>query len=134
MVIDASVVFKWLVEEPDSPAAIALIGQEDLVAPTLLHSEVGNALWVRIARSELDIDGAEEQLQSLGDLLTTIDETPLIPRALTLAATIDHPVYDCIYLALAEQRADRLITADMRLLRKVRATPYGHLVVELGAA
>ena len=45
MIIDASVAFKLIVEEPGSEEAIGWIGRTDLVAPSLVHAEVGNALW-----------------------------------------------------------------------------------------
>lgn len=52
--------------------------------------------------------------------------TPLMVRALDLSLKLDHPAYDCFYLALAETRASDLVTADGAFLRKVaeaRVTP-----------
>jgi predicted nucleic acid-binding protein len=34
---------------------------------------------------------------------------------------LDHPVYDCLYLALAEAEGDVLLTADAAFERKTRA-------------
>ena len=36
-------------------------------------------------------------------------------EALALACHLDHPVYDCLYLALARREAAVLVTADKRL-------------------
>jgi predicted nucleic acid-binding protein len=36
-------------------------------------------------------------------------------EALALACHLDHPVYDCLYLALARREAALLLTADQRL-------------------
>ena len=36
-------------------------------------------------------------------------------EALALACHFDHPVYDCLYLALARREASVLLTADQRL-------------------
>jgi predicted nucleic acid-binding protein len=36
-------------------------------------------------------------------------------EALALACHLDHPVYDCLYLALARREAAQLLTADQRL-------------------
>jgi predicted nucleic acid-binding protein len=36
---------------------------------------------------------------------------------------LDHPAYDCLYLALAELRSAMLLTQDQRLLRKVQEVP-----------
>ena len=37
-----------------------------------------------------------------------------IERALTIAAEIDHPVYDCLYLAVAMHHGIHVMTADRR--------------------
>ena len=39
----------------------------------------------------------------------------LLAEALALACHLDHPVYDCLYLALARREAAVLVTADQRL-------------------
>ena len=39
-------------------------------------------------------------------------------KAAALAVQIDHPVYDCVYLACAEAEAAPLVTADERLSRR----------------
>jgi predicted nucleic acid-binding protein len=46
LVVDASVAAKWLVTEPLSDRALALLGgANELIAPDLLLPEVGNILW-----------------------------------------------------------------------------------------
>ena len=132
MIIDASVAFKWLIEEPDSPRAIAWIGRDSMFAPALLHIEVGNALWKRFRRGELgSIDGAAEQLAGLGQLIGFVDETSVVPRAFELASELGHPIYDCVYLALAESRDDRVLTADLRFLQSVKDTDHASKVMPL---
>ena len=133
MIIDASVAFKLVVEEADSAEAIAWIGRSELVGPTLIHAEVGNALWKRVRKNELADDGEiEARLADLARYIRTVDETMLVPRALRLAIDLAHPVYDCVYLALAEALDDALLTADRRFLRAVAATPHKARVRELG--
>jgi predicted nucleic acid-binding protein len=50
----------------------------------------------------------------------------LARRALEMAASLDHPIYDCFYLALAEQLDAMLVTADDRLLCRLQGTAWGH--------
>lgn len=133
MIIDASVAFKLIVEEPGSEEAIAWIGRAELIGPTLVHSEVGNALWKRVRMGELAEDSEiADRLADLDHYIRTIDETPLVPRALQLAIDLAHPVYDCIYLALAEANGDFVLTADERFVRAVAGTPHAERVRELG--
>jgi predicted nucleic acid-binding protein len=132
MIIDASVAFKWLIEEQDSDRALEWIGRTALVAPTLIHIEVANALWKRFRRGELGSDeGASEHLAGLLQLIETVDETGNVPRAFELAGELDHPIYDCIYLALAEARDDQVVTADLRFVRSVRGSAHEGRVLAL---
>ncbi len=132
MIIDASVAFKWVVEEPGSSEAIGWIGRAELIAPALVHAEVGNALGKRVRRGEIvNDDEIGDRLADLAAYLRTFDETPLIPRALRLAIELRHPIYDCVYLALAEHLDDQLLTADGKFVRAVSETPHRSRVVEL---
>lgn len=129
MIVDASVAFKWLVAEEGSGAAIDLLAEENLAAPTWLLVEVSNALWKRIARGEMnDPEGAAEQVARLPELLSLTDEHVLIGRAMAIACEIGHPIYDCLYLAMAENRDEPLVTADRRLLEKVKSTRFEQMV------
>ena len=55
----------------------------------------------------------------------------LAPRAVVLSRLLNHPAYDCFYLALAEQRRTTLITADRRLLDRLAGTECNKLAVSL---
>ena len=48
----------------------------------------------------------------------------LAAAAARLAIDLDHPAYDCFYLALAIQTQYPLVTADTRFHDKVRGHPY----------
>lgn len=56
---------------------------------------------------------------------------PLLPLALEIAMTIGHSVYDCVYLALADEENCPVITADRRLQNAVAAGPLAHSVMDL---
>jgi predicted nucleic acid-binding protein len=51
---------------------------------------------------------------------------------LELAIDLGLPIYDCIYLALAESADDGFLTADGRFIRALDGTPYAERVRELG--
>jgi predicted nucleic acid-binding protein len=46
-----------------------------------------------------------------------VSSESLAQQALELARTLDHPTYDCLYVALALREEATLVTADRRLLR-----------------
>ena len=58
----------------------------------------------------------------------------LVERALSISLTLDHPVYDCLYLACAETIDSILITADDRLRRVVQQTNLNDRVRHLSEA
>jgi predicted nucleic acid-binding protein len=114
IVIDASVALKWVLDEPGQAEADALLAEE-LIAPSLWLLEAANALWRRSARGELTAAEAEERLGELfnAPVTSTAIEADLV-SAMRLAAEFSHPVYDCLYLALALRESTHVVTADQR--------------------
>ena len=115
--VDASVAVKWFIDEPGTDNAIRLLESDDLlIAPELIISEVANAVWRRAAAGDIDREQATAIPQALVQVLSDI--TPvceLIDDAMDIAFAEEHTVYDCIYLALAQQRNSTLATADSKL-------------------
>ncbi|MFC3711430.1 type II toxin-antitoxin system VapC family toxin [Sphingoaurantiacus capsulatus] len=130
LAIDASIAFKWFVAEADSEAALSLLDSDDaLWAPDLLLTEVGNALWARLRSLPNGEAVTQEALVRLPRIFTSIAPAQeLIARAAKIAFEIDHPIYDCVYLALVEREKIELITADARLQRNVRGTRFETMV------
>ncbi len=125
-IVDASVALKWfLPDEPDAATALAIVADGSaLIAPDILIAEVCNGAWRSARLGRIGQDQVKEIaiiLPRFFDLL--VSAAALAPRAVALAAELDHPVYDCLYVALAEARQAKLITADARLLGKLRHTP-----------
>ncbi|SRR5579883_137650 len=123
LVIDASIAVKWVVEEPGTSEALALRGRAELIAPELLVAECANILWKKTQRKELTPDEARLAARLLH--AAELDLAPtraLLERATLLAIDLDHPAYDCMYLALALANNCAFVTADDRLLRKLAQT------------
>jgi predicted nucleic acid-binding protein len=106
--------------------------EEVLAAPYLFVYEVTNAIHQRVRRHELsgaDADGILDTALAMPVRLFTGSALPragaTIARSLGLKAT-----YDAIYLALAEELAVELWTADERLWRAARGTYAVHWIGE----
>ena len=137
LVVDASMALKWLVPEEDSDAADRLLTQNhEIHAPRLMVSEVANALWRRATLQGLiDIQEAEARLGSLSSMAMIIwnsDEVVGVD-ALRIAAALNHPAYDCVYLALAHQIGATLVTADERFINLIVSTEHRDTIVLLSS-
>jgi predicted nucleic acid-binding protein len=117
LVIDANVAVKWVLPEADSHLALALRSKSALfAAPSLLIEEVGNVAWQRARRGELSHDQAIDFVRVTTGLVPLIvPVTDLYEDALRLAIDLDHPIYDCFYIALAIRNQAPLATADRKL-------------------
>ena len=126
-VVDASVAVKWLVTETFSDNAVRLLNAEvTLIAPELLFAEAGNALWAMCRRRDISGEDFAEAIDTLRTAPVAVPATMrlLAASASRLAVDLDHPVYDCFYLALGVQEHYPVITADSRFYGAVRAHPY----------
>jgi predicted nucleic acid-binding protein len=121
LVVDASVAIKWLIEEDGTPHALLLRGRARLIAPDLLTAECANILWKKVQRGELLAEEAllAARLLQAADIELAPTRT-LMEAATRIAIELDHPAYDCLYLAVAVDRNCRVVTADGRFLRKVQ--------------
>jgi predicted nucleic acid-binding protein len=125
LVVDSSVAIKWFISEDDSRDALTPRDRYQLVARQLLVAECVNAFWKLARRSELTADEAALTCQSLA--LTEVvleDMTDLVAQAGTMAIAFDHPAYDCFFLALAAAEGLPFVTADLSLVRKLRAAGF----------
>lgn len=121
IVVDASVAVLWTLAQRQSEKAAALQGQGDLIAPSLIVAEVGNAIWKAVRRGDLPSREARAAVDlALGPLSALIPLEELRERALELSVMIDHAIYDCFYLALAERERVPLVCVDGPLIAKTR--------------
>lgn len=129
LVVDASVAVKWFAaEEWTEESRRLLAAGVDRHAPDLILAETTNVLWKKARRGEIEAShGYFREAANLPDVLVLHRSQDLFVRGSTIALDLDHPVYDCIYLACAEVEGAPLVTADRRL----QAVSKGRLAVDV---
>ena len=117
LTVDASVVVKWYVSEKYSEEARLLLGHRlERYAPDFVLVELANVFWKKARMGEIgDPHSYFQELSRIRQAVALISSADLIERAAQIAAQIDHPVYDCLYIACAEATGSTLITADRKL-------------------
>ncbi len=121
LTVDASVVVKWFVQEPFFEEARLLLAHRlTLHAPDMVLAEFANTIWKKARRNEIpDTRPYLGEVQSLDEIVSLYPINALIVRATEVARELDHPVYDCLYLACAEATESVLVTADHKFAKKV---------------
>jgi|1186.fasta_scaffold27503_2 predicted nucleic acid-binding protein len=133
LVVDASVVARWFLSLEKSDVAAALLRSgERLIAPDLVIVEATNTAWKARTFGDVPFKTVIDFVEKSGRLFhELVPAAELKDRAFEIALSLKHPAYDCFYLALAEQRECRLVTADERLQARCSGTRFAKLVKSL---
>lgn len=131
-VLDASIIVDWVAPGVDSrgPAGrlLSRLAKDGapILAPRLLLEETTNALVTGIRRrrwSGAQADAAFVLLRRLP--IRLVDQPADLDRAFELSRRYDeHPVYDLVYVAVAERLGEQLVTADTALRERLAAVPF----------
>jgi predicted nucleic acid-binding protein len=115
-IVDASVATAWFVEIGTSRSARPLLSRDPLLAPSLLRVEVASALFKYVRAELLSVSVPLVAVRALDSIVHEwVEDAALLPAAISLAVENRHKVYDCLYLVLALERREPLVTADRRL-------------------
>ena len=128
VVLDASVILKWLLEdparEPDIEKAFALVesvvsGRVEILQPVHWLAEVAAVAARRVPQAAV---GDVEMLAAFE--FPTTDSPTVMRRATSLAIETNHHLFDTLYHAVALEHEDAmLVTVDERYYG--RAEGYG---------
>lgn len=128
VVVDTSALLRLFIPDGPLPDGVeetlgaAEQGSAALLAPELALAEAGQVILKKV---RLKIMTPAEGQGLLTDLLNvplqTFGHRTLLPRAMELAHQCKITVYDALFLALAEEHATPLLTADDRLSRAARS-------------
>jgi predicted nucleic acid-binding protein len=112
----------------DVSAVLLLVSEDvvvgaghELLAPTLLRSQVLTALHEAVHRGELTADVARDRLARVGRLpIRLLGDAVLRRRAWDVADQLGWAsTYDAEYVALTQLQADALVTLDPELAQRV---------------
>lgn len=116
-VLDASAAVRLILADPAAADLAERVGGAALVlAPELMLTELANTLWKLQRADRLNDLDPQELLAEARELVDRLEpDRHLQAEALALACHLNHPVYDCLDLALARREAASLISSDRRL-------------------
>jgi predicted nucleic acid-binding protein len=115
-VVDCNVVLRLAADE------IEVAPQHELLAPTLLRSQMLSALHEAVHAGKLKPDVARERLQRVGRMtIRLLGDAVLRRRAWEIADNLGWAeTYTAEYIALTQLQGDAFVTLDAKLARRVK--------------
>ncbi len=134
LVIDANVGLKWFIEEPRSSAARKILDKKgaSFIAPDIFIPEICNVVWKKVKNQEITAEQGQAIVTNVPTVLDHIvPSSELANRAFALAVRFNHPVYGCLYLALAERESITFVTDDAKLVTVAKKARLARLIQAL---
>jgi len=124
-VLDSSAGVASVLPEPLKAKAVRLLneyrkGLHELHAPDIYPVETLNAL-AKAERQKRIAGGFALWRSLLADCPHLHPHMPLLARAYAISSQTLNAVYDCVYIALAEQEGCQLVTADDKIVKNLQA-------------
>lgn len=123
--VDASVVIKLFVTEDFSQETRRFFKTPGLrlYAPDFLYVECTNILWKYVRRFNVPVQAVQQSLYRLQRLrFHPVSVPAFLESALQLASRYDLSAYDATYASLAQGFSIPLVTADEKLIRKLKGS------------
>lgn len=114
IVIDASCVLSFLLNQDGSENVVSTVGENQLVAPSCLPFEIGNAISKLIKRKLISVYEGVSVFHEFARIPIRLIE-PDIPNAIVIAGESESYAYDCYYLNIASQMVLPLFTYDDKM-------------------
>jgi predicted nucleic acid-binding protein len=131
IVVDANIAVGWCLPGHRLTAASIAVRRtnEVIIAPDLLIAEVTNTLARLAGLSGPSVPLIESAIEQLPRWFAElVPAGRLRQAAFQLAVELNHPAYDCFYLALAAERQVSFATADARFIQRLRGTRFETLL------
>lgn len=133
LVIDANVGLKWFIEESRSSAARKILDKgASFIAPDMFIPEICNVVWKKVKNQEITAEQGKAIVANVSMVLDhLVPSSEVAGRAFALAVQCNHPVSDCLYLALAERESITLITDDAKLVNIAKKAKLARFIQAL---
>jgi len=138
LVLDPSVVIKFYIPEVLSDIAETLelaiqTAPHFVSVPALFYSEIGNIVWKKyVLRNHLSRAQSQAIVRSMLKLpFEVIDDKVLMGDAFKIAVDFEITMHDAVYLACMRYTEGEFISADERLVNKVKRAPWASRAVFL---
>lgn len=127
-VIDSSIALQWVLVEAGTEAARDYVQADGATSPDILLVETANVLAKKVRAGEISGEYAVEALAAVRAAVRLVSSEPLVARALEISIALSHPVYDCVFLACAEDLGGKLVTRDAPFAKRVTERGMGHML------
>ena len=115
IIVDTSVIVAVLTNEKNKKRLIELTMGADLVAPSSLHWEVGNAFSAMLKKKRITLEQTCSALAAYADIAIRFYEVNL-KEALSLCVKANLYAYDAYFIACALRLKSPLLSLDEALL------------------
>ncbi len=133
MIADTSAYIPLFVTHPLAvPASTAVGDGRPLHVPEFSLIEAANTLWKYGIQGGMSSADIKVTLGAIRTQMTVWPDMPLLEDAAEIALGLRHPVYDCLFIALALQRGEPLATADRKLAEVARRAGVEAVLIEAG--
>lgn len=113
-VVDASVIIAVIANEPEKEQLIEITKGADLLAPSSIHWEIGNAFSAMIKRRRVSLEQALDAIEIYRQIPIRFTEVEL-ENTLAIVAELGIYAYDAYLLRCAMKYQTALITLDREL-------------------
>ena len=119
LVVDASVIIAVIANEPEKDQLITLTKEADLIAPTSIHWEIGNAFSAMLKQRRITLNEALRAIDLYSRIPLRFVEVEL-EESLKLAAELNIYAYDACLIRCAIKYDAQLASLDKSLIRFAR--------------
>jgi predicted nucleic acid-binding protein len=137
VVLDASFLVKLLVEEPGSRLGKATFEAYEhagtaFLVPGHAYAEVLEVIRRKFNKGMVTPVQMRRAAKILPTLANAVPLSGLLVSGYSVALDLGITIYDALYVALADRGSSILLTSDIKLVERLRNTPYEDLAIGVG--